>query len=459
MDVRDFMDEDFEVIEDDDEDDDDLRHEHKKRLRKHRDAVRAFLGRGRQYKAPVLKPDYYGELLCLALSRCIAKHGWKLVRLDGYPGAVPNYVSAATGYGCREEVVSRGTLFLEKEGARLIAVINYINSDIAPAPSLVLTATDERVTGEFAAGVRDLARGETLYKGKNLELGPGTIGFLELPEQNWQDLALDGDKQREIETNTIGYLARMGQLEELGIPGRRGIILAGEPGTGKTLISRILMRQSPGVTCISARSFLLTSPGYIHDLYELAAELAPSMVFMEDIDLVGEDRRRARHATGPALSALLEQMDGARRHRGIVTIATTNFLDDIDDALRKRPSRFDRIVELDLPDREVRLFMVQKLARKISLAEDIQEYLAAEAAGFTPAQIQEAVYSLAIEHICGQKSGDGLCACSRQEVDDILRKVKRDRDRRTLGFAAGEACRRGEGMGAVHIYNNESREG
>ena len=109
--------------------------------------------------------------------------------------------------------------------------------------------------------------------------------------------------------------------------------------TGKTLIAKIPMNQSSGITCIVADEELLTEREYIRNLYELAQDLKPSIVFIENIELVGEDRR---YGISRSLFSLLSSLDGIRECDGVVTVATTNSIETIDRALKERPSRFDR---------------------------------------------------------------------------------------------------------------------
>jgi cell division protease FtsH len=138
-------------------------------------------------------------------------------------------------------------------------------------------------------------------------------------------------------------------------------------------------------------------PAYIDELYKVAADLGPSIVFLEDIDLIGQGRLRSHYGTADALSRLLFALDGVQDCRNVVTIATTNWLEILDEALRDRPSRFDRVISIDPPDAEQRRHYLNYLARRIPLPEPIVEHLVTTTAGLTPAQIQEVVHCAAIE--------------------------------------------------------------
>ena len=110
-------------------------------------------------------------------------------------------------------------------------------------------------------------------------------------------------------------------------------MLAGEPGTGKTIICRALMAEADGITCITTNGYALDDDDYVTTLYELAQDLSPCIVFIEDIDLIGQNRKEFGYMRGPALLSLLSEMDGVEEQQEIVTVATTNCPETLDKAL------------------------------------------------------------------------------------------------------------------------------
>jgi len=157
------------------------------------------------------------------------------------------------------------------------------------------------------------------------------------------------------------------------------------------------MNTSPGITCIVAHSGGMLEPCYVDQLFRVAADLSPSIVFLEDIDLIGQGRIRSQHRMADALSRLLYALDGIQDCKKVVTVATTNWVDILDEALKDRPSRFDRIVYVNPPDTRERREFLDRLAVKIPLPQDVVQRLVERTAGLTPAQIQEVVHSAAIE--------------------------------------------------------------
>jgi len=193
------------------------------------------------------------------------------------------------------------------------------------------------------------------------------------------------------------------------------------------------MSQADGITCITANAYLLTEPFYISQLYELAADLSPCIVFIEDVDFIGQDRFMHGFHVGAPLLALLNEMDGIEKQKQIVTVATTNGLETLDKALCERPSRFDRVIKLNRPTVVERAQIVARLCGRIPLAEEIQDYISRRTDGFTPAQLQEVVFGLAIEY--ADTEGTNLAMINQDEADHIIGRINGRKSCR-LGFKA-----------------------
>ncbi|MBM3173483.1 MAG: ATP-binding protein [Chloroflexi bacterium] len=415
--------------------------------------VRDFLSGGSEFQTSVVRAPIYGDLLAAALHRHV-ETWWQTVKLMGHSSEEPYCSTVSTDYDKHENVVCKGYLLLKRDDDKVVASINTMLGGAFQA-NLLITGNRKETVEEFAKGVNDLADSKKMYQGKKIELG-GDIRFISPTGKSWDDLALSPELKEQIRTNTVDFLARREELAKYGILPRRGVMLLGEPGTGKTLVLKIIMSQSPGVTCISARTARLVNSAYIYDLYFVARDLRPSIVFLEDIDLIGEDRRKAKEQ---ALPTLLAQLDGlAEDCAGVVTVATTNFIEDIDDALKKRPSRFDRVIELSLPDLEQRRRYVELLSGRIPMDEDIRECLARKTEGMTPAQIQEAAQSLVIEHkhspLCAAQGG---CTFDRNDVDRVVEMVRHDKKNGHMGFARAVDSV-GLPLAGAHVLNAQQRQ-
>ncbi|MCX6604965.1 MAG: CDC48 family AAA ATPase [Acidobacteria bacterium] len=183
-------------------------------------------------------------------------------------------------------------------------------------------------------------------------------------------------------------------FERLGIDPPKGVLLYGPPGTGKTLIARTIAQEA------SARFFSVSGPEIVHKFYgeseahlrkifAEAARQSPSIIFLDEIDSIAPRRERVQGDVEKRIVAqLLALMDGLERRQNTVVIAATNLPDALDPALR-RPGRFDREIEIPVPDRPGRAEILEihshgmPLHKEVSLAS-----LAARTHGFVGADLQ-----------------------------------------------------------------------
>ena len=397
---------------------------------KNKATIEDFLGEGDRADAVTIMPRYYGELLTWALKRHLEKEGWKVIRALGYHGRKPVYIDVSTDYDHHENLLRDGQLLIEK-GDRHFVVTVDINLQWRNSVQVEAPAPQKKAVERFVHEVKIIAEKQNFYRGKKIEFG-GRIHFLNVRDKSWDSIILDTDVMREIRANTIEFLNKKECWAKYGIPQKRGILLAGEPGTGKTVICKALMAESDGVTCITANAYALSADGYITELYDMAEDLSPCIVFIEDIDLIGLNREENHYQHGPALLSLLNVLDGVEEKQEIITVATTNSLDALDRAITQRPSRFDRVVKLSLPLLEERKKLVSLLSQKIPVDEPTQDYIARKAERCTPAQLQEIVYSLVIEHD-EEFSELPNPEISKDDVDHIISRIN-GRNGHRIGF-------------------------
>lgn len=397
--------------------------------KKNRSAISRFLGKGRRTIHVCILPRYYGELLTWALHRYLQREGWKITATLGCRGPEPGYVNVDTGDGI-ENLLMEGQMFVQKGDTRCIVTVD-INPRWRGSVQLEGPVQKKAETEKFVTGILAIVEKENFYRGKKIEFSR-RIRFLDVKDRSWDSIVLDAETKREIKANTVDFLRRSDEWGKYGIPLKRGILLAGEPGTGKTIICKALMAEAEGITCITTNGYALDDDDYVTELYELAEDLSPCIVFIEDIDLIGQNRMEFGYQRGPALLSLLSVMDGVEEQREVVTIATTNCLETLDKALSQRPARFDRVIKLARPSIEQRMELVSRLCRKIPLDDDIQEYIAHKAENCTPAQLQEIVYSLVIQRPAGQP---GL-SLNKSDIDLAISRIN-DKNRHRLGFGGG----------------------
>ena len=394
---------------------------------KNRATIDNFLGEGRRATAVGIVPRYYGELLTWALKRQIEEDEWTVVGELGYRASEPVFIDVNTDCDQSENLLMDGQVLLQKGELRLVVTVD-INMHWRNSVQVEsLTASDEKADS-FIQSVVTIARERSFYQGKAIRFG-GRLRFLNPVCHSWDSIVMSTDTKAEIRANTVDFLRRREVWADYGIPSKRGILLAGQPGTGKTVICKALISEAPGITCITTNAYGLAEDEYITELYELAEDLSPCIVFIEDIDLIGQDRMEYGYHRGPALLSLLAVLDGIEEKKEIVTVATTNCLDTLDKALSQRPSRFDRVIRLTLPTLEQRKDLVRQLSEKIPLDEATQDRIACKAEDCTPAQLQEIVHGLVIQRPTGALE----TTFNRDDIDRAVSKIN-DRSKCRLGF-------------------------
>ena len=398
---------------------------------KEADMAERFLGDGKKVEVPVVVQHYYENLLALAIKAHLKAEKWNVVRVLGlYKDSKPDYSEVNIGPGKHVNVLTQGRLLLKRADSRLTVRIKFNRHGERAWIAVEGSAAIKVEVKRFAAAIDKEVKKLLLYKGHKIKYN-GSLEFLQPGAKKWDDLALLPELKEELVANTVGFLKRSREFARYGIPSKRGLILAGKPGTGKTLISKVLMSNSPGVTCLAADPALLVHARYIRELYDIAGDLKPSIVFLEDIDLIGECRS-GPGSRGDALNELLDILDGVKECNEVVTIATTNYAEALDDALLQRPSRFDRVITMRPPGKELRREIVLNLSRRIPLDPAVQDHVVSMTEGCTPAQVQEVVYGLVIQHkgLYGSKKGYRF---TKEEVDSVLRRINR-RNSGPIGF-------------------------
>ena len=253
----------------------------------------------------------------------------------------------------------------------------------------------------FLAELTDLMARLNVYRGHVISLAPGQFGpgpqtliaFHTLPDVARADVILPDGVLERVERETIVFAERAERLRAAGRALKRGLLLYGLPGVGKTLTLLHLIGRMPGRTVILTTGLGL---GLLRPAAQLARALAPSMVVIEDIDLIAQERGQPFGGAGPLLFELLNEMDGLREDSDIIFALTTNRPDILEPALAARPGRIDLAVELPLPDATGRRRLLQLYARGLELRDVDLEAIVARTEGATPAYIKELLRKAAV---------------------------------------------------------------
>ena len=219
----------------------------------------------------------------------------------------------------------------------------------------------------------------------------------------FKDVAGNESAKQDLE-EIVDFLKEPKKYEKLGAKIPRGVLLAGDPGTGKTLMARAVAGEaSVPFFSISgsefAEMFVGVGASRVRDLFAKAKKNAPSIIFIDEIDAVAH-KRDARGGAGredeQTLNQILVEMDGFDNDSGVIVMAATNRVDMLDKALL-RPGRFDRHVNVALPERKDRLEILQVHFKNKPVAKDVKlDALAAKTAGSSGADLANIANEAAI---------------------------------------------------------------
>ncbi|MDH3278766.1 MAG: CDC48 family AAA ATPase [Nitrosopumilus sp.] len=200
--------------------------------------------------------------------------------------------------------------------------------------------------------------------------------FIENPDVKWDDVGGLEDVKRELQEAVEWPMKYPGLYDKLGHTMPRGILLHGPSGTGKTLLAKAVATQSEA-NFVSVRGPELLSKWVgesergIREIFKRARQSAPCVVFFDEIDSIAPIRGAGGETavTERVVSQLLTELDGMENMHGVIVLAATNRADMIDPALL-RPGRFDKIIQIPLPDKESRKSILKINAAKIPIIDD-----------------------------------------------------------------------------------------
>ena len=228
--------------------------------------------------------------------------------------------------------------------------------------------------------LRRLAVEHSVLRGQVLALGPGegqqygSLRFMRRPELARDQLVLPDPVLGRIEGHVFGIAAERARLKAAGMHLKRGVLLYGPPGTGKTHTVRYLLAQQPDVTAFLLSCQALT---LVAQACGLARLLQPSIVVLEDIDLVAPDRSFGPMGTNPLLFEVLNQIDGLGDDVDVTFVLTTNRVDILERALAERPGRVDAAVEIAPPDVDGRARLLRLYGSELGVSAMSDEELEA----------------------------------------------------------------------------------
>lgn len=316
--------------------------------------------------------------------------------------------------------VAAGLWLIVDDGRPLAVMLR--RSDHGPGHAelgIEIIARERSLAEEFLVELERLMSELNPYRGHVLELsgspyGGAGVEVRRLPAVTRERIVYPDGVLDRIERHTKTFSEHADALRAAGRHLKRGILLHGPPGTGKTLTVMYLSGLMPERTVLILSGNGLGAVGMA---CEMARELAPAMLVLEDVDLVAEDRMHG-HPTS-ILFDLLNQMDGLNEDVDLVFVLTTNRPEVIEPALASRPGRVDLAVNMPLPDEEGRGRLLHLYAEGLELDLTDEGRFIAATAGATPAFIREVLRRaalLAVERGQGTRVDDELLAIAVEEL-------------------------------------------
>ena len=235
------------------------------------------------------------------------------------------------------------------------------------------------------------------------------------------------DEAKESLQEIVDYLHNPDKYSQAGASMPKGILLVGPPGTGKTMLAKAVAGEADvPFFSISGSEFVEMFVGMgaskVRDLFRQAKEKAPCIVFIDEIDAIGQKRNSGGYGGNDereqTLNQLLTEMDGFEENTGVIILAATNRPESLDPALT-RPGRFDRRVPVELPDLAGREAILKVHAKKIKTAEDVDFHtIARMAAGASGAELANIINEAALRAV-----RDGRMIVNQSDLEESIEVV------------------------------------
>lgn len=341
----------------------------------------------------------------------------------------PEYGTAADGPSSQLEVIAFGLVLTHSpEGVPVVLAVHRTQMHGPPQLEVVVLAADRAAATSTQERMRalieelDVIRGQVISFGSSEHYGNALVTFLPRAELRSDQVILEAGVLPRIERHLLLTGRHARRLRASGMHLRRGVLLYGPPGTGKTHIVRYLVSQARESTVI-----ILTgrSLQFIEQAATLARRVAPTIVVVEDVDLIGRDRSFSPDGN-PLLFSLLDAMDGVSSDADVTFLLTTNRPADLEEALIQRPGRIDLAVEVPRPGEDSRRRLLQLYAGNATLTAELAGAVA-RTEGLTASALKELMRRAVLETLIDAAPESGA-APDDPEPDNTAEAPGTDRD-------------------------------
>lgn len=334
-------------------------------------------------------------------------------------------------------------LFLENEVNQLKKRVTRLDDEIRilKEPPFIVGFIQDIIESEaivrssngtiFQVSINPRIDRELLRPGARVSLNQDTLAIIEILSDGWDPLVSTSEIVEKPKTkfSDIGGmeeeilsikqaielpLTKPEAFEQMGLTPPKGVLLTGPPGTGKTMLAKAIANSTSAtflglVGSELAQKYIGEGGRLVRELFDLAKEKAPAIIFIDEIDSIGSKRLDSSTSgdreVQRTLMQLLSEMDGFESTQNVKVIAATNRPELLDKALL-RPGRFDRIIEIGLPDSSARNKILKILTKNMPLDKSIKlKHIANKTEGFSGAELKALVMEAGIKAISeGQES-------------------------------------------------------
>jgi hypothetical protein len=348
--------------------------------------------------------------------------------------------------------VSHGVYLVHDGDVRLALVLQPVTHGPEAEVVLQIAGADKARLDAILAEIGRLASERSVFRGQVISFGPEVFGmgrqvpmnFLERPAVGRDQLVLPSEVLENIERQVLGVGRHSSRLLASGQHLKRGVLLHGAPGTGKTHTVRYLISQLPGMTVIVISGRAL---GRIREACSVARTLQPAIIVVEDVDLIAE-QREARPGEHPLLFQLLNEMDGLNSAADVTFLLTTNRADLLEPALAERPGRVDLAAELPVPDADARRRLIRLYQGNLVLDLAREDSLIERTEGVTAPFLKELLRKAALLS-CEGEEGEGPIRVADVHLETALGQLLDSRNQLTrVLLGGGQPASAGHGHAA-----------